>query len=90
VLTEAITATFARRRTEVPRELPVALTREFAEIPGKSAQWAGFTRRIVGGTPPPELAVVIDAVAQFAGPPLLAVARAESFAQSWPAGGPWR
>jgi predicted nucleotidyltransferase component of viral defense system len=90
VLTEAITATFAQRRTEVPRELPVALTREFAEIPGKSAQWTGFIRRLVGGTPPEELAVVIDAIAQFAGPALLAVARGKRFTQSWPPGGPWR
>jgi predicted nucleotidyltransferase component of viral defense system len=90
VLAESIAATFARRRTEVPRELPMALTREFAAIPGKPAQWAGFTRRLVGGTPPPELAVVIDAIARFAGPVLRAVVRGDRFAGSWPPGGPWR
>lgn len=90
VLAESIAATFARRRTEVPHELPLALTREFAAIPGKPAQWAGFARRLVGGTPPPELAVVIDAIARFAGPVLLAVVRGERFAESWPPGGPWR
>lgn len=59
-LAEAIASTFARRRTELPHELPIALTREFAAIPGKPAQWAGFTRRLIGGVPPPEFTVVID------------------------------
>lgn len=89
VLAEAIAATFVRRRTDVPRELPIGLTRELAAIPGKSAQWAGFTRRLLGETSPPELAIVIDAIAGFAAPLLLAVARGESFTQSWPPGGPW-
>ncbi|HEX6851816.1 MAG TPA: nucleotidyl transferase AbiEii/AbiGii toxin family protein [Candidatus Polarisedimenticolaceae bacterium] len=89
VLADAIKATFARRRTEVPRELPLALTREFAAIPGKSAQWAGFTRRLLGSAPPPELPAVIDAIAVFAGPILLAVARGERFVGSWALGGPW-
>jgi predicted nucleotidyltransferase component of viral defense system len=90
VLAEALAATFARRRTEVPHELPTALTREFAAIPGKSVQWTGFTRRLLRDTPPPDLATVIDAIADFAAPVLFAVARSERFAGSWPPGGPWR
>jgi len=90
VLAEAIASTFARRRTEVPQELPLALTPDFAAIPGKAAQWSGFTRRILGTPPPPELAIVIDTVAAFAGPVLLAVARGERFDRHWPPGGPWR
>lgn len=88
-LAEAIAATFARRRTDLPQELPMALTREFAEVPGKSAQWTGFTRRLLGAGPPPGLPVVIEAIAGFAGPPLRAVARGDRFAGSWPPGGPW-
>lgn len=67
----------------------MALTREFAEVPGKSAQWTGFTRRLLGAGPPPGLPVVIEAIAGFAGPPLRAVARGDRFAGSWPPGGPW-
>lgn len=89
MLTEAIAATFARRRTALPHKPPIALTREFAAIPGKSAQWAGFSRRLVGGTQPPELAVVIDMVANFAAPALLSAARGELLLGSWPPGGPW-
>lgn len=90
VLAEALAATFARRRTEVPHELPLALTRAFAAIPGKSSQWTGFTRRLVGGAPPPELVEVIDTIAGFAGPVMRAVAHGERFLGSWPPGGPWR
>jgi predicted nucleotidyltransferase component of viral defense system len=89
LLAEAITATFARRRTDLPHELPIALTREFAEVPGKSAQWTGFTRRLLGGAPPPGLTVVIEVIAGFAGPALHAVARGERFVGRWPPGGPW-
>lgn len=90
VLAAAIAATFARRQTDAPRELPMALTREFASIPGKPAQWAGFTRRLLGETPPPELPTVIDAIATFAGPVLLAVGGGEHFTGTWLPGGPWR
>jgi predicted nucleotidyltransferase component of viral defense system len=90
VLEESIAATFTRRQTEVPGELPLALTREFAEILGKSAQWAGFTRRLIGGTPPPGLSDVIELVAEFAGPGLMAIARDERFVGTWQPGGPWR
>jgi len=89
-LAAAIAATFARRGTDVPHELPLALTPAFAAVPGKSMQWSGFTRRLVGETPPAELEKVIDAVAAFAGPPLFAVARGGRFTGTWPSGGPWR
>ena len=78
LLAEAIASTFARRRTEVPHELPLALTRDFAMIPGKAMQWSGFTRRLVA-PPAPDLPAVLDGVAAFAGPVLLAVSRGERF-----------
>jgi predicted nucleotidyltransferase component of viral defense system len=42
-LPRAIAATFfARRKTEIPRELPDALTPDFANDPAKVAQWNSF------------------------------------------------
>jgi predicted nucleotidyltransferase component of viral defense system len=38
VLSRAISETFGRRRTTIPVDAPLALTREFAEIEGKAAQ----------------------------------------------------
>lgn len=90
VLGRAIALTFARRGTPVPAELPLALTSEFARLPGKSSQWQGFLRRLSGTPAPPDLATVIDAVADFAGPVLLATGRRQPFEHSWRPGGPWR
>jgi hypothetical protein len=89
-LAGAIAATFARRRTPVPHELPLALTPDFAAMEGKAAQWSGFVRRLPTVSAPADLATVINAVAVFAGPVLLSVGRGEPFDCSWPAGGPWR
>jgi len=38
-LTEALRATFERRQTPLPQEMPVALTDTFAEVEGKQRQW---------------------------------------------------
>jgi predicted nucleotidyltransferase component of viral defense system len=90
VLGRAIASTFARRRTQIPVEVPLALTPAFAAIEGKSAQWRGFVRRLPGTSAPADLATVIDAVAAFAGPVLAATGRGQPFDRTWPPGGPWR
>jgi predicted nucleotidyltransferase component of viral defense system len=41
-LPRAIAATFARRKTEIPRDLPDALTSDFANDPAKIQQWNSF------------------------------------------------
>lgn len=45
LLADAITATFARRQTVVPRDWPVGLSEEFANNAAKLAQWRGFLAR---------------------------------------------
>jgi len=49
----AIRATFARRQTPLPDEVPVALTTAFAEDPSKATQWRAFIgrSRAVGAAP---------------------------------------
>ena len=88
-LAEAIAATFARRRTAMPRDLPLALTPAFAALEGKAAQWSGFVRRLPRTSAPGDLVSVVDGVARFAGPVLTAPARGVRFAQRWEPGGPW-
>lgn len=88
-LMRALRATFERRRTPLPAELPVALTPAFASIEGKRAQWDGFIQRNRLMSAPASLDVVIEAVASFIGPLLAAAERGERFRATWPAGGPW-
>jgi nucleotidyltransferase AbiEii toxin of type IV toxin-antitoxin system len=90
VLSRAISETFGRRRTAVPGDTPLGLTREFTETDGKAAQWAGFVRRLPGTTVSTDFAAVIAAVAAFADPVLTVTARKEPFAKNWTPGGPWR
>jgi predicted nucleotidyltransferase component of viral defense system len=90
VLAAAIAATFERRRTEVPSELPLALTHAFAAIEGKRSQWRDFIRRVSGTPSAPDLEAVIDNISEFTGPVLVAVGRGERFDRSWRPGGPWQ
>jgi len=44
-LAAAIAATFARRRTALPAERPLVLTRRFSDDPAKARQWQAFLSR---------------------------------------------
>ena len=72
-LARAIAATFERRKTEIPTELPDALTRAFAEDNAKQQQWAGFIKDVEVNLGP--LSEVIDALAEML-MPHMAAARA--------------
>lgn len=88
-LAAALRATFTRRRTVIPSELPLALTAAFAEVEGKSAQWAGYLQRNRLTSAPTDLAAVVSGVASFVGPVLAAVRDETPLNRHWPAGGPW-
>jgi predicted nucleotidyltransferase component of viral defense system len=62
-LTQAIAATFARRKTPIPTELPDALTRDFAGDPAKQKQWTSFIQAIE--TKPDSLTEVVESLAAF-------------------------
>lgn len=53
VLADAIKRTFDRRETEIPQEIPEALTAAFWGDSGKQAQWNAFLRKL-GDVPKPE------------------------------------
>ena len=62
-LARAIAATFARRKTEIPSELPDALTSAFASDAAKVRQWNAFVEDV--GFQPGTLADVIKDLAVF-------------------------
>lgn len=65
-LARAIKATFERRETIIPEQLPDALTYDFGEDPAKVQQWEAFKRDL--GADPGSLADVCAALASFLGP----------------------
>ena len=68
ILTEAITNTFTRRATEIPRVQPIAFTTEFSSDEEKLVQWAAFIRK--GKLPPNELADIVKDISIFLQPVL--------------------
>jgi predicted nucleotidyltransferase component of viral defense system len=62
-LAQAIAATFARRKTEIPTERPDGLTSAFASDPTKQQQWAGFVEEVAVNPGP--LVDVVEALASF-------------------------
>ena len=89
-LAEAVRRTFARRKTSIPAEPPIGLTRAYWENPSRPAQVRAFARRAglaVGGDPAPDLARVLGA---FLLPLLEDVRRDTQREGTWQPGGPWR
>jgi len=78
-LRRAIAATFARRKTEIPSDLPDALTSDFANDPGKVQQWNSFVADVA--FQPGTLADVIKNLTAFL-MPHAAAARALNGARS--------
>ncbi|MGB5453687.1 MAG: nucleotidyl transferase AbiEii/AbiGii toxin family protein [Sedimenticolaceae bacterium] len=72
-LARAIAATFERGGTEIPAELPDALTSAFAEDEHKQRQWNVFLENVA--LHPGSLADVIVAVAGFIMPHAIAAAK---------------
>lgn len=84
----ALAATFERRQTALPLEMPLGLTNEFSENPQKRQQWDAFVGRIRGAEPA-QLSDVIDLLGAFLWPVLQAAARGVRWPRRWEPGGPW-
>ena len=88
-LSQALEATFARRRTSLPTQPPLALTSAFGEDAAKQMQWKAFRRRLADPAIP-DLGVVIGFLAGFLQPLLDAVSRRQSFTAMWLPDGGWQ
>lgn len=88
LLARAIRATFERRRTPLPKSLPIGLTSEFATDATKVVQWTAFLRKS-GAKDVGNLLSAIDQVVAFAHEPLLAASKREPLAKRWQPNGPW-
>jgi len=88
-LARAVAATFGRRGTQIPVELPVGLTSAFADDAVKQTQWRAFRKRLGVRESPEILADLVNGLVTFLGGPLHAAARGEVFDVRWRAPGPW-
>ena len=88
-LTGAVSATFRRRRTEIPIETPLALSEDFLHQPGRQAQWKAFVRKGRLSRETDTLDVVIPKLREFLEPVLAAAAENKDLDAIWKPGGPW-
>ena len=89
LLSQSIRATFGRRNVPIPPEVPFGLSAAFAELPEKTAQWAGFLRKARLEANPRHLGEVIDCLQRFLMPVLQALVEGHDLEARWPPGGPW-
>lgn len=89
-LSDAIAATFKRRGTAIPADLPDGLTDAFFGRREVQAQWRAFRNRDRLSADIENFDQCIAEIRQFVGPVLEDIRSATLSAGSWPAGGPWR
>jgi len=89
-LSEAIRATFARRRTQIPESRPVALTRKFTEDAAVRTRWSAFLRRSRLQEPDTSLTRVADDIWAFLKPVTEALVSKTGVDRKWTPGGPWQ
>lgn len=90
VLKDAIAATFRRRKTALPADVPEGLSEEFISDRTKQAQWTAFTRRTRLKLPGADLPTVVNGVKAFLLPASIAAIRSETFSKKWKKGEEWR
>jgi hypothetical protein len=89
VLSHALQATFTRRQTQIPVDIPTALTDRFVKDRLKQTQWNAFVRKGHLAAEQVSLNAVVELLRGFLMPPMRAAAKSERFDRHWPAGGPW-
>ena len=88
VLSQAVAATFSRRRTQFPNGVPIALSDEFVTDAQKGKQWQAFLRK--NAIDPVPLAIIVADLRNFLLPILASVATGGSHGLTWRAGDGWR
>jgi predicted nucleotidyltransferase component of viral defense system len=89
LLTDAIKATFARRGTELPSGIPLALTEECSRDSQKTKQWQAFLKKSSLQHDYAELPAVAVQLSEFLIAPLQAAKTAQLLTVTWRKHGPW-
>jgi hypothetical protein len=89
-LSQAIHATFQRRQTSLPAEVPTGLSDRFSRNEAKQVQWRAFLRKSRIETEAKDLSKVIRLSQEFLMPPTLAALKNGRFVAHWKPGGPWQ
>jgi predicted nucleotidyltransferase component of viral defense system len=83
LLSRAIVATFNRRRTKLPTDVPLALTAEFATDEVKQKQWRAFIRKGKLQSNDRDLTQVVSLLYDFLMPVVAEIVEGGEFCQVW-------
>ncbi len=89
LLSEAICATFERRNTELPGDLPIALSPGFFEDDRRIAMWQAFFQRSDLNEVEPLFGEVGDLLRLFLSPVLKGADQGKVYRANWSKAGPW-
>jgi hypothetical protein len=89
-LSDAIRATFRRRKTVLPADFPVALSSDFSGNASKQHQWGAFIKRGRLRISEGDLEKVVETIRGFLGPAVAAARSGSELNAVWPKGGPWK
>jgi hypothetical protein len=88
ILADAISATFRRRKTEIPEHTPLVLTEEYYNDETKKKQWFAFIRNNQIKEAP-ELNELMGSLECFLMPPVVAIKEGKQFMATWHADKGW-
>lgn len=88
-LQKAIKATFERRETDIPAEIPTALTQRFYENEDKVRMWKAFIDKISDEQMPKELEKVVKRLRKFLWPVTEAINKGSEITQTWTKQAEW-
>jgi Nucleotidyl transferase AbiEii toxin, Type IV TA system len=89
IMMRAIKATFNRRRTMLPKDIPIGLSKEIVSDAGKQSQWQAFLRRSRLHSQELSLETVVNVIGAFIMPSTAAAAEGKPFSLRWTKCGPW-
>lgn len=89
ILSQAIKATFERRRTLLPKSNPIALTEEFFSDKGKVKQWQAFLLKTKLVIIPQTFQEIIALLQHFLMPPCQTLTQGKAFSKIWSPDSRW-
>jgi hypothetical protein len=89
-LCNAIQDTFKRRKTDIPKAAPMALTEEFWGDTQKRTQWNAFIRKSKPEGAEADFEKVVKSIADFLLPTFRAIESGHIRDLHWDVGGPWK
>jgi hypothetical protein len=88
-LVQAVDATFRRRKTEIPVDVPAALREALSTNPARVAQWNRMVARFAPDEPSPSLPEACAAIESFVMPIFASIRDGRIALLDWPPDGPW-